>query len=123
METLFLFSDDIAAAILKVADEHRVTMIILGLSSKGMLTRLIEGDVARKSSASRTCRSFCSGRVDAAGLASQSVSDFNRVHGVHSRRIRWLRAKAGMVISKVPRRISSRSFKDEPSIASRHLKR
>jgi nucleotide-binding universal stress UspA family protein len=48
VETLFLFSNDIGAAILKVADEHQITMIVLGLSSKGMLTRLIEGNVAQE---------------------------------------------------------------------------
>ena len=47
-ETLFLFSDDIGAAIVKTADEHRATMIVLGLSSKGVLTRLIEGNVAQE---------------------------------------------------------------------------
>ena len=48
VETLFLFSDDLGAAILKTADEHKVTMIVLGLSSKGVLTRLIEGNVAQE---------------------------------------------------------------------------
>ena len=47
-DTLFLFSDDVAAALLKTAEEHRATMIILGLSSKGVLTRLIEGNVAQE---------------------------------------------------------------------------
>jgi nucleotide-binding universal stress UspA family protein len=48
VETLFLFGDDLGQAILKTADEHKSTMIILGLSSKGMLTRLIEGNVAQE---------------------------------------------------------------------------
>jgi nucleotide-binding universal stress UspA family protein len=48
VETLFLFSDDLGQAILKTADEHKATMIVLGLSSKGMLTRLIEGNVAQE---------------------------------------------------------------------------
>jgi nucleotide-binding universal stress UspA family protein len=48
VDTLFLFSDDIGAAILKTAEEHQATMIVLGLSSKGMLTRLIEGNVAQE---------------------------------------------------------------------------
>ncbi len=48
VDTLFLFSDDIGAALLKTADEHKVTMIVLGLSSKGVLTRLIEGNVAQE---------------------------------------------------------------------------
>ena len=48
MDTLFLFSDDVGAAILKTAEEHRATMIVLGLSSKGVLTRLIEGNLAQE---------------------------------------------------------------------------
>ena len=48
IDTLFLFSDDVAAALLKTAEEHRATMIVLGLSSKGMLTRLIEGNLAQE---------------------------------------------------------------------------
>jgi nucleotide-binding universal stress UspA family protein len=48
VETLFLFSDNVGAAILKTAEEHRATMIMLGLSSKGVLTRLIEGNVANE---------------------------------------------------------------------------
>jgi nucleotide-binding universal stress UspA family protein len=47
-ETLFMFSDDVAAAILKTAEEHAATMIVLGLSSKGMLTRLIEGNLVQE---------------------------------------------------------------------------
>ena len=47
VETLMMFSDDLGQAILKTAEEQKVTMIILGLSSKGMLTRLIEGNVAQ----------------------------------------------------------------------------
>jgi nucleotide-binding universal stress UspA family protein len=48
IETLFLFSDDVGAAILKTAEEHRATMIVLGLSSKGVLTRLIEGNLTQE---------------------------------------------------------------------------
>lgn len=48
VDTLFLFSDDIGAALLKTAEEHRASLIMLGLSSKGMLTRLIEGNVAQE---------------------------------------------------------------------------
>jgi nucleotide-binding universal stress UspA family protein len=47
-ETLFLFSDNIGAAILKTAEEHRATVILLGLSDKGVLTRLIEGNVSQE---------------------------------------------------------------------------
>lgn len=48
VETLLLFSDDLGKAIVKTAEEHKATMIVLGLSSKGMLTRLIEGNVAQE---------------------------------------------------------------------------
>jgi nucleotide-binding universal stress UspA family protein len=48
VETLFLFGDDLGQAILKTADEHKATLIVLGLSSKGVLTRLIEGNVAQE---------------------------------------------------------------------------
>jgi nucleotide-binding universal stress UspA family protein len=47
VETLLLFSDDLGQAILKTAEEQKATMIVLGLSSKGMLTRLIEGNVSQ----------------------------------------------------------------------------
>jgi nucleotide-binding universal stress UspA family protein len=47
IETLLLFSDDLGQAILKTAEEQKATLIILGLSSKGMLTRLIEGNVSQ----------------------------------------------------------------------------
>jgi nucleotide-binding universal stress UspA family protein len=47
VETLLLFSDDLGQAILKTAEEQKATLIVLGLSSKGMLTRLIEGNVAQ----------------------------------------------------------------------------
>jgi nucleotide-binding universal stress UspA family protein len=48
VETLFLFGDDLGQAILKTAEEHQATMIVLGLSAKGVLTRLIEGNVAQE---------------------------------------------------------------------------
>jgi nucleotide-binding universal stress UspA family protein len=47
VETLMMFGDDLGSAVLKTAEEQKVTMIILGLSSKGMLTRLIEGNVSQ----------------------------------------------------------------------------
>jgi len=47
-ETLLLFSDDVANATVKTAVEHNVTLLLLGLSSKGMLARLIEGNVAQE---------------------------------------------------------------------------
>ncbi|MEI8196565.1 MAG: universal stress protein [Phycisphaerae bacterium] len=48
VETLLLFSDSIPAAVVKTASEHGGSMILLGLSSKGMLARLIEGNVAQE---------------------------------------------------------------------------
>jgi nucleotide-binding universal stress UspA family protein len=48
VESLLLFGDDLGQALLKTAEEHRASMIVLGLSSKGMLTRLIEGNVAQE---------------------------------------------------------------------------
>jgi nucleotide-binding universal stress UspA family protein len=48
VETLFLFSDNIGAALLKTAEEHRATIIMLGLSDKSVLTRLIEGNIAQE---------------------------------------------------------------------------
>jgi nucleotide-binding universal stress UspA family protein len=48
VETLFLFSDNIGAAVVKTAEEHHATIIMLGLSEKGMLTRLIEGNIAQE---------------------------------------------------------------------------
>lgn len=47
-ETLLLFSDDAADAIVKTATEHACSLVLLGLSSKGMLARLIEGNVAQE---------------------------------------------------------------------------
>jgi nucleotide-binding universal stress UspA family protein len=40
-----LFSDDVAKAILNTARAHECTMIVLGLTGKGVLKRLIEGNV------------------------------------------------------------------------------
>lgn len=48
VETLLLFSDDIATAILKTAEEHQCSLVMLGLSSKGVLARLIEGSVSQE---------------------------------------------------------------------------
>jgi nucleotide-binding universal stress UspA family protein len=48
VETQLLFSDDLGDAILRTADEQKAAMIMLGLSSKGVLTRLIEGNVAQQ---------------------------------------------------------------------------
>ena len=47
VETQMMFSDDLGDAILKTAEDQKATLIIIGLSSKGMITRLIEGNVAQ----------------------------------------------------------------------------
>lgn len=47
VETLLLFADDVAGAMLKTAQEHGATLILLGVASKGMLATLIEGNIAQ----------------------------------------------------------------------------
>lgn len=44
-EAIMLFSDDTAKAILNTAHARSCTMIVLGLTGKGVLKRLIAGDV------------------------------------------------------------------------------
>ena len=44
-EGLMLFADDVAKAILNTAKARSCTMIILGLTGKGVFKRLIAGDV------------------------------------------------------------------------------
>lgn len=44
-EGIMLFSDDVSKAILNAARAHDCTMIVLGLTAKGVLKRLIAGDV------------------------------------------------------------------------------
>lgn len=44
-EGVMLFSDDTAKAILNTAKARECTMIVLGLTGKGVLKRLIAGDV------------------------------------------------------------------------------
>jgi len=44
-ESLMLFSDDVSKAILNTAKARSCTMIVLGLTGKGVLKRLIAGDV------------------------------------------------------------------------------
>jgi len=44
-EGIMLFSDDVPKAILNTAAAHNCTMIVLGLTGKGVLKRLIAGDV------------------------------------------------------------------------------
>ncbi|MCC7146809.1 MAG: universal stress protein [Phycisphaeraceae bacterium] len=44
-EGVMLFSNDVAKALLNTAKARNCTMIVLGLSGKGVLKRLIAGDV------------------------------------------------------------------------------
>lgn len=44
-ESLMLFSDDVSKAILNTAKARGCTLIVLGLTGKGVLKRLIAGDV------------------------------------------------------------------------------
>ena len=45
VQTLLLFSDDIARAILNTAAERNVTLIALGLTGKNVFARLLAGNV------------------------------------------------------------------------------
>jgi nucleotide-binding universal stress UspA family protein len=45
VQTLLMFADDIAASILTTANEKRATLILLGLTGKGVFARLIAGNV------------------------------------------------------------------------------
>jgi nucleotide-binding universal stress UspA family protein len=45
VQTLLMFSDDIARAVLNVATEHEVSMIVLGLTGKNVFARLLAGNV------------------------------------------------------------------------------
>lgn len=45
VQTLLMFSDDIARAILNTADEQNATMICLGLTGKNVFARLLAGNV------------------------------------------------------------------------------
>jgi len=45
VQTLLMFSDDIARAILNVAIEREVTVIALGLTGKNVFARLLAGNV------------------------------------------------------------------------------
>jgi nucleotide-binding universal stress UspA family protein len=47
VESLLLFANDLVDALLKTAEEHQITMIVLGLSRQGVIERLIEGNVQR----------------------------------------------------------------------------
>lgn len=45
VQSLLLFSDDIARALLNVANEREVSMIVLGLTGKNVFARLLAGNV------------------------------------------------------------------------------
>ena len=45
VQTLLMFSEDIARAILNVADERQVSLILLGLTGKNVFARLLAGNV------------------------------------------------------------------------------
>ena len=45
VQTLLMFSDDIAKAVLNTADEQKVTLICLGLTGKNVFARLLAGNV------------------------------------------------------------------------------
>ena len=45
VDTLLLFSEDIAQAILNVAEEKQVTVIAVGLTGKNVFARLLAGNV------------------------------------------------------------------------------
>jgi nucleotide-binding universal stress UspA family protein len=45
VQTLLMFSDDIARAVLNTAVEREVTLIVLGLTGKNVFARLLAGNV------------------------------------------------------------------------------
>jgi nucleotide-binding universal stress UspA family protein len=45
VQTLLLFSEDIARAVLNAATERQVSMIVLGLTAKNVFARLLAGNV------------------------------------------------------------------------------
>src|SRR2546430_1546034 len=45
VQTLLMFSDDIARAIINTAAEHHITLIVLGLTGKNVFARLLAGNV------------------------------------------------------------------------------
>lgn len=47
-EGLLLYGDDVARAILNAADAQAATLIILGLSGKGRVARLLAGDIPQQ---------------------------------------------------------------------------
>jgi nucleotide-binding universal stress UspA family protein len=47
VQSLLLFATDIAEALNKTISEHRVSLLVMGLSRQGLLERLIEGNIPR----------------------------------------------------------------------------
>ena len=47
-EDRLLYGDDVGRAILNAADQEHATLVVLGLSGKGRLARLLGGDVPRR---------------------------------------------------------------------------
>lgn len=45
VQTLLLFSDDIARALINIATEREVSLIVLGLTGKNVFARLLAGNV------------------------------------------------------------------------------
>ncbi len=45
VQTLLLFSDDVARAILNIAAEREIDLIVLGLTGKNVFARLLAGNV------------------------------------------------------------------------------
>jgi nucleotide-binding universal stress UspA family protein len=45
VQTLLMFSDDIARAVLNTAAEHEISLIVLGLTGKNVFARLLAGNV------------------------------------------------------------------------------
>jgi nucleotide-binding universal stress UspA family protein len=45
VQTLLLFSDDIARAVLNTAEEREATILVLGLTGKNVFARLLAGNV------------------------------------------------------------------------------
>ena len=45
VQTLVTFSDDIARAVINTAVDHQATLIVLGLTGRNMVSRLLAGNV------------------------------------------------------------------------------
>lgn len=47
-EGLLLYGDDVSRAVLNAADEQEATLVVLGLSGKGRVARLLAGDIPQQ---------------------------------------------------------------------------